>query len=454
MDIATLKQFGTAGLRYASYPTADRFVEAFGAEEHASWLKKRGIGGFGRTLGLYVHAPFCDASCSFCGRHKGVTHDRDSWSRYLGYLAKEAHLKSEFLNDHAVAQIDWGGDIPVSLSDAEFRHLAQVLTQYFNQNEKTGRSIEVDPRNVESDTIATLASLGFNRISVGTRNFRLSATTVSDQDLISDATQAVVESARAHGINSINIELIYGLPQQTLMSFSCVLQKTIALSPERVAVYNYNELRQVSRPRATLSASDTLDVDTQLQLFSVAVKRLSQAGYVYIGMHRFAKPDDDLAVAQRQGRLHRNFQGYLTHPDCDLLGLGVSSFSMVGPTYSQNARTRDEYYQRLDDDRLPIVRGIELTADDLVRRTVMHALMCHSEVAFESLEIAHLVDFREYFAEEIQDLEAFIDAGLVQIDDKGLYVTERGRYVVEEVCMVFDRYLRTGRQRASFDKVL
>ena len=454
MDIATLKQFGTAGPRYASYPTADRFVEAFGAKEHASWLKKRGIGGFGRTLGLYVHAPFCDTSCPFCGRHKGVTHDRDSWSRYLRYVAKEAHLKSEFLNDHSVVQIDWGGDIPVSLSDAEFRDLAQFLTQYFSQNEKTGRSIEVDPRNVESDTIGTLASLGFNRISVGTRDFDLSAPTVSDQGRISDSTQAVVESARAHGISSINIVLIYGLPQQTVMSFDHVLQKTIALSPERIAVHNYNKLCRVSRPRGRHSGSVMPDIDTQLQQFSVAVNRLSQAGYVYIGMDRFAKSDDELAVAQRQGRLHRNFQGYLTHPDCDLLGLGVSSFSMVGPTYSQNARTPDEYYQRLDNDRLPVVRGVELTPDDLVRRTVMHALMCHSEVAFESLEIAHLVDFREYFADEIEDLKAFVDAGLVQIDDKWFCVTERGRYVVEAVCMVFDRYLREGRQRASFDKVL
>ena len=353
-----------------------------------------------------------------------------------------------------MVQIDWGGDIPVSLSDAEFRHLSQILTHYFSLNEKTERSIEVDPRNAGGDTISTLAGLGFNRICVGIRNINASAPTASSQDQIDDSTQAVVECARANGIKSITIELIYGLPQQTVMSFNRVLQKTITISPEQIAVYNFNHLRHVSRARNKLGGSEFSQVDTQLRQFSLAIMRLSHAGYVYIGMDRFAKPDDDLAVAQRQGRLHRNLQGYLTHPDCDLLGLGVSSFSMVGPTYSQNARTLDEYYEHLDDDRLPVMRGVELTPDDLVRRKVMHALMCHFEVAFESLEIAHLVDFRKYFADEIEGLKAFVDAGLVHIDDKWLCVTNQGRYVVGAVCMVFDRYLREGRQRASFAKVL
>jgi oxygen-independent coproporphyrinogen-3 oxidase len=457
MDIATLKQFGTAGSHYASYPSPDRFVEAFGAEEHASWLKKRGIGGFGRTLGLYVHAPYCDTSCAFCGRHNSVTHDRASWSRYLTYLKKEAQLKSGFLSDHSVVQIDWGGYIPLTLSDAEFRTLAQVLTEYFNQSERTERSIEVDPRNVRSDTVSGLASLGFNRLFVASRDFDISAPSQSDQDAIDAATEAVVEAARASGIKTVSIELIYGFPQQTVMSFNRVLQRTIAKSPERIAVINYPQLRYVrhaNRARGKISETDMPDADTQLHLYSLAVTRLTQAGYVYIGMDRFAKPDDELAVAQRQGRLHRNFQGYLTHPDCDLLGLGVSSFSMVGPTYSQNARSPDEYYDRLDNDRLPVVRGVELTGDDLLRRTVMHALMCHFEVAFESVEIAHLVDFRKYFANEIEDLKVFVDAGLVQIDDKWLSVTDLGRYVVGAVCMVFDRYLREGRQRASSEKVL
>jgi len=454
IDIATLKQFGTAAQHYASYPTADRFVEAFGAEEHTSWLKKRGIGGFGRTMGLYVHAPYYDASCAFCGRHKGVTNDRATWSRYLKYLEKEAQLKSALLNDHSVVEIHFGGNIPISIGDAEFGNLARILAQCFTQSDTTERSIEVDPRTVDGDAIATLATLGFHRISLISRDFRSSLQTPLDHEPVNSATQRVVEAARLSGIKSVKVELIYGLPGQTVMSFGSDLQKTIELSPERIAVYSFEHLRRVSRSRGKINASEMPDVDTRLQLYLLAVTRLLQAGYVYIGMDFFTKPDDELAVAQRQGRLHRNFQGYLTHPDCDLLGLGVSSFSMVGPSYCQNARSLDDYYECLDNGLLPIVRGVELTPDDLVRRTVIQALTCHYEIAFESLEIAHLVDFRQYFADEIEDLGVFVDAGLVQIDDKWLCVTDRGRYVVSAVCMVFDRYLRQGRHRASSAKVL
>jgi len=454
IDFATLKKFGTATPRYASYPTADRFVEAFGSEEHAAWLTKRGIGGFGRRMGLYVHAPYCDASCAYCGRQKGVTNDRASWSRYLRYLEKEAQLKSTLLNDHSVVEIHFGGNIPISVGDVEFGELAQILAQCFTQSDTTERSIEVDPRNLDGDSISRLAEMGFHRISLLTRDFRSSLHTPLEHDPVNSTTERVVEAARRSGIKSVRVELVYGLPGQTVMSFGSDLERTIKLSPERIAVYSFAHLRRVSRSRSKISASELPDVDSQLQLYLLAVTHLLQAGYVYIGMDFFTKPDDELAVAQRQGRLHRNFQGYLTHPDCDLLGLGVSSFSTIGPSYCQNARSLDDYYERLDNGLLPIVRGVELTPDDLVRRTVIQALTCHFEIAFESLEIAHLVDFRQYFTDEIEDLGVFVDAGLVRIEDNYLCVTDRGRYVVGAICMVFDRYLREGRQRASFAKVL
>ena len=454
IDIATLKQFGTAAPHYTSYPTADRFVEAFGAEEHASWLKKRGIGGFGRTMGLFIHAPYYDASCAFCGRKKGVTGDRASWSRYLNYLEKEAQLKSAILNDHSVVEIHLGGNIPISIGDTGFGDLARILAQCFTQSDTTERSIEVNPRSVDGDAITMLAKLGFHRISLITRDFHSLPQTPLDHNSGNSATEGIVEAARLNGIKSIKVDLVYGLPGQTAMSFSSDIQRTIELSPDRITVHSYAHLRSMSRSRGNINASEMPDVDTQLQLYRLAVTRLLQAGYVYIGMDFFAKPDDDLAVAQRQGRLHRNLQGYLTHPDCDLLGLGVSSFSTVGPSYCQNARSLDDYYECLDNGLLPIVRGVELTPDDLVRRTVMQALTCHFEVAFESLEIAHLVDFRQYFADEIEDLGVFVDAGLVRIEDNCLCVTDRGRYVVGAICMVFDRYLREGRHRASFAKVL
>ena len=454
IDIATLKQFGTAGPHYTSYPTTDRFVEAFGAEEHASWLKKRGIGGFGRTMGLYVHAPYYDANCAFCGCQKSVTGDRAAWSRYLKYLEKEAQLKSAILNDHSVVEIHFGGNIPITIGDAGFGDLARILAQCFTQSDTTERSIEVDPRSVDGDAISTLANLGFRQISLVTRDLHSSLQTPLDNNLVNSAAARIVEAARLSGIKSIKVNLVYGLPRQTVTSFSNDIQKMIELSPDRLTVYSYAHLRRMSRSRRNIHASEMPDVDTQLQLYHLAVIRLLQAGYVYIGMGFFTKPDDELAVAQRQGRLHRNLQGYLTHPDCDLLGLGVSSFSTVGPSYCQNTRSLDDYYECLDNGLLPIVRGVELTPDDLVRRTVMQALTCHFEVSFESLEIAHLVDFRQYFADEIEDLGVFVDAGLVRIEDNCLCVTDRGRYVVGAICMVFDRYLREGRHRASFAKVL
>ncbi len=454
MDIATLKQFGAMQRQYAFYPTADRFIEAFGAAEYSAWLKKRGIGGFGRTMGLYVQAPFIDTNCAFCGRTKAVRSDRDLWTRYLASLQKEALLKSSLLSEHSVVQVHWGGNIPVSLLDDEFCDLTGVLSQHFDRSDSAEISIELDPRCIEADTMSKLVSLGFNRICIRTRELDLSAATTRNQDQIDAATEALVENARANGIQSINVELTYALPRQTLMSFNRVLRQTIALAPERIILCDDAHMRPALQIRSTGGEIAGPDVDTQLQLFSLAVMRLLQAGYVHIGMDHFAKPTDALAVAQRQGRLHRNFQGYLTHADCDVLGLGVSSFSMVGPTYSQNARTLDEYFDRLDHDRLPVTRGVELTADDLARRTVMHALMCHFEVAFQSVEIAHLINFRDYFAREIEDLRKFVDAGLVQIDDKWLYVTEEGRYVVSALCSVFDRYLREGRQRVSFERVM
>ncbi len=454
IDLAILKKFGTAAPRYASYPTADRFVEAFGAEEHASWLNKRSIGGFGRALGLYIHAPYYDASCAFCGQRKSVTTDRAAWSRYLKYVGKEAHLKSGFLNDHSVVAIHWGRNIPISLANAEFRDLEAMLAQRFTQSETTVRCIEVDPGNVDDDSISTLCDLAFDRILLGSRSYGASAQIEPHHEQISNATESIARAVRQSGIGSVTFELAYGLPEQTLKSFERDLQKTIELSPERVIVYDFSRLRYLSRARGKIKPDQLPDTDSRLQQYRLAATRLIQSGYIYIGMDCFTKPDDELAVAQRQGRLHRNFQGYLTHADCDLLGLGVSSFSMVGPSYSQNARALDDYYERLDNGLLPVVRGVELTPDDLARRTVMQALMCHFEIAFESMEIAHMVDFKAYFADEVEDLKIFVDAGLVQIDDSWLCVTDRGRFVVAAICMVFDRYSREGRHSASCSKVL
>ena len=263
-----------------------------------------------------------------------------------------------------------------------------------------------------------------------------------------------MQAARGCGFRSVNVDLIYGLPKQNVIGFNRTLERVIDAGPDRIALYNYAHLPAVFKPQRRIAEADLPTPDVKLQLLSLAIKRLADAGYSYIGMDHFAKPDDDLATAQRQGRLHRNFQGYSTHPETDLLAFGISAIGQVGPTYSQNVKTLDEYYDRLDHGTLPVLRGIELTADDLVRRALIQCLMCHFEVPIESLEVAHLIDFRKYFAREIEDLAPLREAGLLTLDRQWLMVTPLGRFFIRNICMVFDRYLREGRERARYSKVV
>ncbi|MBV5345731.1 MAG: oxygen-independent coproporphyrinogen III oxidase, partial [Rhodoferax sp.] len=267
-------------------------------------------------------------------------------------------------------------------------------------------------------------------------------------------TLGVINAARANGFKSISVDLIYGLPKQTVIGFNRTLDRVIAASPDRLSIYNYAHLPSLFKPQRRILESDMPSADTRLQILSLAIRRLTDAGYVYIGMDHFAKPDDELAVAQRQGRLHRNFQGYSTHADCDLLAFGISSIGKVGPTYSQNVKTLDEYYDRLDNGILPVYRGIELNADDILRRAIIQALMCHFELSLESIEIAHLIDFKKYFAAEIADLQQMVQGGLVRIDDKWITVLPPGRMLVRAISMVFDKYLRADRQRTRYSKVI
>jgi oxygen-independent coproporphyrinogen-3 oxidase len=264
----------------------------------------------------------------------------------------------------------------------------------------------------------------------------------------------VIDEARASGFRSVNLDLIYGLPKQTLDTFNVTLDKTLALDPDRIALYSYAHLPEAFKPQRRIQAADLPSAEAKLQILTLAIGRLARAGYLYIGMDHFAKPDDELAVAQRQGRLQRNFQGYSTHPESDLLGFGVSAIGRVGPTYYQNLRSLDEYYRALDDGRVPVWRGIELTQDDLLRRAIIQALTCHFRVSIESMEIAYLVDFRRYFAAELAALKPFADDGLVEFGSDWITVTPKGRLLVRAVCMVFDRYLQASRERARYSKVI
>jgi oxygen-independent coproporphyrinogen-3 oxidase len=351
-------------------------------------------------------------------------------------------------------QMHWGGGTPNFLNRAEMTELVQGMREHFRFDPRGEYAIEIDPRRIGERDVAAFATLGFNRISLGVQDFDPAVQRAVNRLQSEEQTLRVMQAARAAGFKSVNVDLIYGLPRQNVIGFNRTLEKVIEASPDRIALYNYAHLPTVFKPQRRIAKGDLPSADVKLQLLSLAIRRLGDAGYAYIGMDHFAKPDDELAVAQRQGRLHRNFQGYSTHADCDLLGFGISAIGQVGPTYSQNVKTLDEYYDRLDQGTLPIMRGIELTPDDLVRRALIQCLMCHFQVPIESLEVAHLIDFRKYFAQEIEDLAPLREAGLLTLDEQWLTVTPVGRFIVRNICMVFDRYLREGRERAQYSKVV
>ncbi len=454
-DPQIIRRFDVNGPRYTSYPTADRFVEAFGAEAAKLWLGKRNIGGISRPLSLYFHIPFCNTICYYCACNKIITKDHGRSAKYLKYMEKEIALQSASLDgEHEAIQLHWGGGTPTFLSHDEMRQLMAATRRHFRLVEGGEFSIEVDPRKVDDATVTLLGELGFNRMSVGVQDFDEEVQRAINRIQTEEETGNVIRAARANGFKSISVDLIYGLPRQTVMGFNRTLERVIAMDPDRLSIYNYAHLPSLFKPQRRIAETDMPTADTRLQILALAIKKLTDAGYVYIGMDHFAKPDDELAVAQRQGRLHRNFQGYSTHADCDMLSFGISSISKVGPTYYQNVKTLDEYYDRLDAQLLPVFRGIELNADDILRRAIIQALMCHFELSIESIESAHLIDFKKYFASELEDLKEMQAAGLVKVDDEWITVQPPGRMLVRAISMVFDRYLRADRQRTRYSKVI
>ncbi len=455
IDPVLISKYDASGPRYTSYPTADRFVEAFGAAQWAQWIAKRNIGGIKQPLSIYVHVPFCDTVCYYCACNKVVTRDHGRSAKYIKYVAREVARVGELLGgERRICQVHWGGGTPTFLSREEMTALAGALRAQFEYEPGCECSIEVDPRQAEPGRMAFLATLGFNRVSVGVQDFDPEVQKAVHRVQSEATTRRVIDEARKSGFRSVNLDLIYGLPKQTLDSFSVTLEKVLALDPDRIALYSYAHLPVAFKPQRRLRAADLPSAEAKLQILTLAIGRLTRAGYLYIGMDHFAKPDDELAVAQRQGRLHRNFQGYSTHADSDLLGFGTSAIGRVGPTYYQNLKSLDEYYGALDDGRLPVWRGVELTQDDLLRRAVIQALTCHFRVSIEAIEISYLVDFRRYFATELAALKPLADDGLVELGADWIAVTPQGRLLVRAVCMVFDRYLRASRERGKYSKVI
>ncbi|MES2355858.1 MAG: oxygen-independent coproporphyrinogen III oxidase [Pseudomonadota bacterium] len=454
-DQNLVRKYDRNGPRYTSYPTADRFIEAYDGDAVRQSLAAREIGGQLRPLSLYVHIPFCNTICYYCACNKVVTKNYSQATRYLQYLEQEISMYSETVaNGALVEKIHLGGGTPTFLSVAEMQQLMRMLERHFTFSAACEYAIEVDPRTVDDDKIESLGKLGFNRMSIGVQDFDPDVQQAVNRVQSQEQTFAVLDKARSVGFRSINIDLIYGLPKQTAEAFNRTLDLIIAAAPDRIALYSYAHLPQRFKPQRRINESDLPSSESKLQIMSLAVQRLTDAGYSYIGMDHFAKPDDELSMAQRQGRLHRNFQGYSSHAESDLLAFGVSAIGAIGPAYHQNHRTIDDYYDSLDRGQLPVMRGIELNADDLLRRAVIWSLMCNFDVSIEAIEVTYLIDFAEYFSDELEALKDFEQDGLVRFEDDMIIITEAGRFLVRNICMVFDRYLRLREQRAQYSKVI
>ncbi|MDE2416531.1 MAG: oxygen-independent coproporphyrinogen III oxidase [Burkholderiales bacterium] len=452
-----LRRYDVSGPRYTSYPTADRFVEAFTADDYAQALTQRrsGAAALALPLSLYIHIPFCESLCYYCACNKIITKHHDKAAEYLRYLSREVDLHTQRIGSgQVVSQLHLGGGTPTFLSDDELRELMAMLRRNFAFTPGGEYSIEVDPRTVDAGRLDTLAELGFNRLSFGVQDFDPAVQKAVHRVQPAEQVFALVAAARARGFESINVDLIYGLPKQSPESFDRTLAQVAKLRPDRIALYAYAHLPERFKPQRRIATVELPTGGAKISMLSRSLAAFMAAGYVYVGMDHFALPDDALAVAKRQGRLHRNFQGYSTQPDCDLIALGVSSIGRIGATYSQNAKTLEEYYDALDNGKFPIVRGLALSRDDLVRRAVIMALMCQGHVLFESVDLAYLVDFRTYFAKEIEALQPLEEQGMVVVDGQGIQVTAQGWFFVRAVAMVFDKYLQTDRTRAKFSKII
>ncbi len=452
-DAERIRRYDTSGPRYTSYPTAVQFREDFREAEYRA--AAAGSNAASAPLSLYFHLPFCDTVCYYCACNKIVTKNRSRTGPYLDRLLREIELQgSLFDRSRPVDQLHWGGGTPTFLSAEQMQALMDRTRKTFHlhDDDRGEYSIEVDPREADAGTIRLLRTLGFNRLSLGVQDFDPAVQQAVNRHQSEAETFAVLEAARASGFRSVSFDLIYGLPYQSVASFGATLEKVIAAGPDRLSVFNYAHLPELFKTQRQIRSEDLPSPAEKLAILKYTIERLSAAGYIYIGMDHFAKPDDELAIAQREGTLYRNFQGYSTHADCDLVAMGITAIGKVGATYSQNLKTLDDYYSSLDAGRLPVFRGIALSHDDRLRREVITRLICHFRLAFTTIETAYGIVFRDYFADELAGLQAMQADGLLAIDAAGITVAPVGKLLIRNICMVFDRYLAGASHR--FSKVI
>lgn len=442
IDIDLIKKYDKPGPRYTSYPTAPHFNDGFDNEQYMASIKENNSEENKTPLSLYFHIPFCDTLCYFCGCNMLISNNRSRVANYVDYVKKEITLlKSHLRNDRLVTQLHWGGGTPTHLNPDEISDLLSFINSNFNIDQDIEASCEIDPRELTFEHLKALREGGFNRISMGVQDFTHKVQVAVNRIQPEDITRQAVEWVRELGFKSINLDLMYGLPHQTLETFSETLEKIIDISPNRIAVFNYAHVPWMKKHMELIKKEDLPTPDVKLQILKYTIERLIEAGYVFIGMDHFAKPDDELAIALSEKKLYRNFQGYSTQSGTDLYAMGITSISQFGNIYSQNIKTEKEYFEKIDNGILPRTKGYLMSDDDVLRRDVIMSLMCDFELYFKRIEDKYNINFKEYFAKGLSKLENFVPDKLVTIEDDNIKVTEMGRLLIRNIAMCFDAFL-------------
>lgn len=449
-DLALIQKYNYSGPRYTSYPTALEFNENYSEQDFQQAVARYPE----RPLSLYVHIPFCHKLCYFCGCNKVITRHNHKADIYLDYLEQEIKTRAPLFKNRIATQVHWGGGTPTYLTESQSARLMQMLRDHFQIAENAEISIEMDPREIELDMLDHLRKIGFNRISMGVQDFNKDVQKAVNREQDEDFVRALLTRARELGFQSTNLDLIYGLPLQNVESFMFTLKQVIGLNPDRLSVFNYAHLPSRFAGQAKIKENQLPAPETKLTILQKTIETLGNAGYRFIGMDHFAKPDDELAIAQQNGVLHRNFQGYTTQEECDLLGLGVSAISMIGDHYAQNQKELKHYYKAVDETGIALHKGFAMSEEDCLRRDVIKQLICNFKLDFAPIEKQYQIDFKQHFAEDLQLLAPLAEDGLVQISEQGIQVSPTGRLLIRNICLCFDTYSRQQARRQQFSRII
>jgi oxygen-independent coproporphyrinogen-3 oxidase len=454
-DLSKFMKYDKPGPRYTSYPTAPQFNNAFTSENYLDEIIKTNYGEGLPDLSIYFHLPFCDTLCYFCGCNMIITRNRDRVKEYLKYLKKEIDMvRTYILPDRRVSQLHWGGGTPTHLTPDEINDLASYIKKNFNFKENSENGCEIDPRELKRTHLEALRNNGFNRISMGVQDFNEKVQKAVNRIQPEDITRQTVQWVRELGFSSINLDLMYGLPFQTIKTFEETVEKVIDISPDRIAVFNYAHVPWMKKHMALIHPEDIPAPETKLEILKMTIEKLTSAGYIFIGMDHFAKPDDELAIALREKKLYRNFQGYSTNSGSDLYAMGVTAISQLKNIYAQNIKTEKEYFDAIDKEILPVIRGYYLTQDDHIRRDVIMQIMCNFELDIPLIEKKHNIDFNKYFSWGLGNMKEMESDNLIKVTESKIEVSEMGKLLIRNIAMNFDGYIERKEDTAKYSRTV